>query len=269
MKKIALLTFIFSLTLLTTTYAQFLKNIKDQSVERSKDVVQNKTTEKAMVKTAEGMDKILNFNPKEAIKGEETYEEYDLLKPAYGFSLHYQMKLIANGKATITDYLFQPNAGYYGVSSGQETDKLTIFDEEYFFTFSGTGKNKAVKSSKPSEKKKDDDTFNFRNTMASSELPAKNLMGSECLGFQLKTSDRTVDYYVMTEVPAAIPAAIWTNLNVGLPRPVLQQLMTENRGLIVSVEMRNNANNARIFQLECTELNPIDYEFETEGYTIR
>lgn len=269
MKKIALLTVFFSLSLLTTAYAQFLKNIKDQSVERSKDVVQNKTTEKAMVKTAESMDKVLNLNPKEAIKGEETYEEYDLLKPAYGFSLHFQMKLITNGKATITDYLFQPNAGYYGISSEQETDKLTIFEEEYFFIFSGTGKNKAVKSSKPSEKKKDDDTFNFRNTMVTSELPAKNLMGSECHGFQLKTSDRTLNYYVMTDIPAAIPATIWANLNLGLPRPVLQQLMSENRGLIVSVEMKNNANNARIFQLECTELNPIDYEFETEGYTIK
>ena len=260
------------LSLITTikANAQFLKDLKGQAVGRSKEVVQFKTNEKVTEKTSEGLDKVLNVNVREAIKGEETYEQYEHLKPAYKFSFHYQLKTIENGRTTIADYLLQPGEPYFGVSPGEGTDKLTLFEAEHFFTFSGTGKNKSVKSSKPDiPGKKEDDTFNFRNSVSLSELPAKTLLGYECLGYQLRTSDQTVDYYIIPGSEAVFPPPLLQNLNINLPRLVLDKLMAENRGLIVYVEKRNNTNNARIALVECTELNHIGFEFETEGYNIK
>ena len=260
------------LSLITTikANAQFLKDLKGQAVGRSKEVVQFKTNEKVTEKTSEGLDKVLNVNVREAIKGEETYEQYEHLKPAYKFSFHYQLKTIENGRTTITDYLLQPGETYFGTSQEEETDKLTIFEADHLFTFSGSGKNKSVKSTKPDDnRKKEDDTFNFRNQLSTSELQTKNFLGHECPGYQLSTSNQTVEYYIIPGSEAAIPPSLLHNLNLNIPRLVLEKLMAEQRGLIVSVEMRNNTKNERVLLLECTELNHIGFEFVTEGYSIR
>lgn len=270
MKNRIVIIVIFCLAATHTVHAQFLKDLKEQAVGRSKEVVQYKTNEKVTEKTSEGMDEVMNVNIREAIKGDETYEEYEHLKGVYNFSYHYQMKTVANDRTTLTDYLFQPGEAYYGVSPGEETDKLTIFETEHFFTFSGSGKNKSVKSSKPTDaRKKEEERFNFRNQVSSSELPAKNFLGYECQGYQLRTSTQTVDYYLIPGSGVTIPASLLQNLNLNLPRLVLDKLIAENRELIVSMEIKNNTNNARIALIECTELNEIGFEFETEGYTIR
>lgn len=269
MKNTVLLIAAFLLATCWKANAQFLKGLKEQAVGRSKEVVQFKTNEKVTEKTSESIDKVMNINLKETFKGDDASEEYELLKPVYNFSFHYRMKTVANGRTTFSDYLLQPGESWYGVSPGEETDRLTIYEAEHFFTFTGSGKNKSVKSSPPDTgKKKEDDTFNFRSSATGGGLPPKTFLDIECPGYQVRASGRTVDYYILPGEGVNFPPALLHNLNMSIPKAILQQLVSESRGLIVSAEMSDENNNL-IFLMECAELNKIDFAFETEGYSIR
>ncbi len=267
MKKNLFITALLTLALAIQTNAQFVRNLKEMAVGRSKEVIHQKTNEKVTEKTADGMDKILNPDLPGLVSNNESYEEYENLESTYRFTFHYRMKTAAGGKPNFTDYLLNPGSNYYGISAGEETDKLTIFETDHFFTFSG--KNKSVKSSKPDiPGKKEDDTFNFRNSASVNELPVKIIMGAACPGYQIRTPEKTLEYYILPGAGVTIPPTMLQNLYSGIPKAILQQLTTETRGLIVSIELKNEKND-RIFLMECTELNPIEYDFDTEGYTIK
>lgn len=269
MKKTLVITALLTLALVIQTNGQFVRNLKEMAVGRSKEVIHHKTNEKVAETTAEGMDKILNPDLSGLLNTNESYEQYENLAPSYRFTYHYRMKTVTGGKTVSTDYLLHPGSSYYGISAGEETDRLTIFETDHLFTFSGSGKSKSVKSSKPETSgKKEDDTFNFKSSATISGLPPKTIMGAECHGYQLRTSQKSLDYYILPGTGVTIPPTMLQNLNTGIPKAILQQLSSEIRGLIVSAELKNEKNE-RIFLMECTELNPIEYEFETEGYTIK
>lgn len=60
MKRVLLIAVLIAGVGVSQANAQFLRELKDRAIERSKDVVIGKTAEKAADKTGEAMDKILN-----------------------------------------------------------------------------------------------------------------------------------------------------------------------------------------------------------------
>ncbi|SDD78632.1 hypothetical protein SAMN04488104_10616 [Algoriphagus faecimaris] len=247
--------------------AQFLKNLKKRVEERTKEVIEYKTADKAGQMTENALDKILNPNLEGLMKGGGKGMSVDAseLPDNYIFEYRYAMKMSTSSGEMQFDYFLNPNESYLGYKMDMGMDLFSIIDEERKVIVNYIDGNPIATSMDIAENmdiEEDEYLEDFQN-FTLTELPNKEFLGYDCIGREMENEQYKFTVYFATDMPANFDN-VFNNTQTNLP-PELQRFAEDYpNSLMMYMEMEDKENKGKkngSATMECVA-------FESYEYTI-
>lgn len=246
--------------------AQFLKDLKKKVEERTKEVVEFKTADKAGQVTENAMDKILNPNFKGMGAG-KIGKPVDTasLPDSYSFQYRYALKInTSEGDMTI-DYYLNESASYMGIKMDAGMDFFMVMDDENKVMVNFINDQAIATSLDIGEEldEGEDNNFNYDNYTIT-ELPNKEFLGYDCIGRKMESEDHTFIMYMAMDMPVTFNNEAFGSGPNTIPAE-LRSLQSEyQNGLMMYMEFIDNKNTKKKKNtsgiMECVAYEPVELQ---------
>ena len=239
--------------------AQFLKELKNQALERSKDVVIGKTAEKAADKTGDAMDKILNPDFSRFTNPVGSKVDMSKLPDFYSFDYRYALKMTTQEGEIDFDYFLSKTEPYMGAKMNMGMDMSMIFDEgrKIMFTYvNGMG----IATEMDFNDAMDEDDVNMYNDYTFKELPNREFLGYDCIGREMENDEYKFTIYIAPDMEAGF-GNMFKSEHANIP-PAMQKFALEyENGLMMYMEMMDKKNKKKkntSATMECVAFEPTE-----------
>ncbi|NLN30671.1 MAG: hypothetical protein GX158_05450 [Bacteroidales bacterium] len=244
--------------------AQFMREIRNRAIERSKDVIIDKVTDKAAEKTGHVMDKLLN--PDLSQLANPTGKKVDMsnLPDAYHFTYLYRLKMSTTEGDIDFDYYLNPNESYMGTKIDAGIDMTMVFDEgnNVLLTFI----NDMPIATELDTAEAFDDDMDIYNDYTFSELPDREFLGYNCVGRKMENDDYRFIIYIAPEMEAGF-GKLFKSERANMP-PAMQATAKEyENGLMMYMEMhdkKNKKSKNTSGTMECLAFEPAELIIHTK-----
>lgn len=245
--------------------AQFLKELKNQALERSKEVVIGKTAEKAANKTGDAMDKILNPDFSRFANPGGKKVDMSRLPDFYSFDYRYALKMTTAEGAIDFDYFLSKTEPYMGAKMNMGMDMSMIFDEgrKIMFTYvNGMG----IATEMDLNEAMDEEDVNMYNDYTFKELPNREFLGYDCIGREMENDEYKFTVYIAPDVEAGF-GNMFKSEHANIP-PAMQKFAGEyENGLMMYMEMMDKKNRKKkntSATMECVAFEPTEMVIHTK-----
>ena len=239
--------------------AQFLKELKDRAIDRSKDVVIGKTAEKAADKTGDAMDKILNPDFSRFMNPGGSKVDMSKLPDFYSFDYRYALKMTTQEGEIDFDYFLSKTEPYMGAKMNMGMDMSMIFDEgrKIMFTYvNGMG----IATEMDFNDAMDEDDVNMYNDYTFKELPNREFLGYDCIGREMENDEYKFTIYIAPDMEAGF-GNMFKSEHANIP-PAMQKFALEyENGLMMYMEMMDKKNKKKkntSATMECVAFEPTE-----------
>ena len=227
--------FIFS----STVEAQFLNRLKNKIVEKTEDVIINKTADKAAERTSAAMDKILN-QKLDGLFNIDTGKMVDVteLPDEYKFNYLYKIKMATGEGDMEMDYFFNKDESYFGARSQLAPDVIMVFDVDKNLFVIKSGESviaREIELDANSEMAEEED---FYNDYTFKELPNKEFLGISCPGYEMENDENRFIVYIAPDVGVGFGSANGSKI-VNMPKEMQAFSKRHEKGLMMYMEMEN------------------------------
>lgn len=267
MKQILLITVLIACVGIIDVNGQFLKELKNRTLERSKDVVIGKTAEKAADKTGEAMDKILNPDFGKLMNPAGKKVDMSKVPDAYNFNYRYALKMTTREGGIDIDYYLSKTEPYMGVKMNMGMEMSMVFDEgnKIMFTYVN-GMATATEMDLNSELNQED--MNMYNEYTFKELPNRQFLGYDCIGREMESDDYKFTIYIAPDMEAGF-GTMFKSSHANIP-PAMQKFSREyENGLMMYMEMVDKKNSKKKKKntsatMECVAFEPTEMVISTK-----
>lgn len=266
MKRILLGLLFVAGTGIFSAQAQFLKEMRDRAIERSKDVIIGKTAEKAAEKTGDAMDKLLN--PDFSGLMNRTGKKVDLasLPESYRFDYLYSLKMTTKEGEVLFDYYLNPSEPYMGAKINTGMEMSMVFDEgnKVLFTYVN-GMSMATEMDLTYEP--DEEEMQVDHNYTFKELPNRQFLGYDCIGREMENEEYKFTIYIAPDMEAGF-GKMFKSEHANIP-PAMQKFSREHEnGLMMYMEMEDKTNKKRkntSATMECVAFKPTELVIKTRN----
>lgn len=266
MKRIVLGILFMAVTGIFSAEAQFLKEIRDRAIERSKDVIIGKTAEKAAEKTGNAMDKLLN--PDFSGFMNRTGKKVDMasLPESYRFDYLYSLKMTTKEGEILFDYYLNPSEPYMGAKINMGMEMSMVFDEgnKVLFTYVNgmpIATEMDLTDELDEEEMQTDHNYTFK------ELPNRQFLGYDCIGREMENEEYKFIIYIAPDMEAGF-GNMFKSDHANIP-PAMQKFSSEyENGLMMYMEMEDKKNKKRkntSATMECVAFEPTELVINTRN----
>ncbi|MEA1787207.1 DUF4412 domain-containing protein [Arenibacter sp. GZD96] len=269
-KMIIVSALFFSMVFMETSEAQFLKKLKNRVEQTVEETVINKTANKAAEKASRSMDKVFDANLGSGKQGKRVVPEN--IPGSFDFEYQYRLTMTTDKGAMDLDYFLTPGASYLGskINAGMEMFMVMDGDENITYMFMDSGGNKMATATQVdlSDIEEDDefDTSGFTIT----DLPNKTYLGYDCIGKQMENADYVFTLYFTNDALISFNDVFKTDSD-RVPPALRSQLKDYEGALMMYMDMKDKKNKGKkntSGTMECTLLEPVNFSFNTSGYTF-
>jgi hypothetical protein len=244
--------------------AQFLKELKNQALERSKDVVIGKTAEKAADKTGDAMDKILNPDFSRFANPGGSKVDMSKLPDFYSFDYRYALKMTTQEGAIDFDYFLSKTEPYMGAKMNMGMEMSMVFDEgrKIMFTYvNGMG----IATEMDLSEVVDEEDVNMYNNYTFKELPNREFLGYDCIGREMENDEYKFTIYIAPDMDAGF-GTMFKGEHANIP-PAMQKFAQEyENGLMMYMEMVDKKSKKKkntSATMECVAFEPTEMVINT------
>ena len=235
------------------------------------DAAENTVTDKSADKTSDevgkGMDGIFSQTKKSG---------KDLASPknTYSFSYNYQMKISSKNTALKMDYYIDPGSDYIAMAmnkNGMNMFMVFDYDKEANYNFISRNGNKMMTTTSLNTNYSNDWVNNDYNKSdyTVTSLPNKTFLGYSCKGKQLENDRYKMIIYYTDKVDINMQDLFHARPKGGQNEAaaVLQkQLPDMEKSLMMYLKTTDKKDGDGSAVMECTKLEKVDRDFDTDGY---
>lgn len=264
MKRVLLIAVLIAGVGVSQANAQFLRELKDRAIERSKDVVIGKTAEKAADKTGEAMDKILNPDFGKFMNPGGKKVDMSTLPDSYNFDYRYALKMTTQEGEIDFDYFLSKTEPYMGVKMNMGMEMSMVFDEanKVLFTYVN---GMAMATEMDLNNAVDEEDINMYDNYTFKELPNREFLGYDCVGREMENDEYKFITYIAPDMEAGF-GNMFKSEHANIP-PEMQKFSQEyENGLMMYMEMVDKKNNKKkntSATMECVAFEPTDLVIST------
>ena len=244
----------------TNADAQFLDRLKKKVIERTTDVVIDKTADKAAEQTNKLMENILNPNLDGLFNFGTTPVDLNDLPASYNFNYSYNTKMVNEGGEFEMEYLFSENSPYFGVKTDMAPDMLMIYDNSNNTIIIKSGDAIIARELPKIEENEDysGEDIDLNVDYEFSELPDRNFLGYNCKGYQMENDEHVMKVYIAPDAGVS-----FNNFDAGkgmpnnMPSEMVEFSKRYENGLMLYMEMEDKSENqnTHLITMECTSFN--------------
>jgi hypothetical protein len=264
MKRIVLIAVLIAGIGVNQSNAQFLKDLKDRAIERSKDVVIGKTADKAAEKTSNTMDKLLNPDFSRLSNPVGKKVDMSKLPASYNFDYRYALKMTTQEGEIDFDYYLSKTEPYMGAKMNMGMEMSMVFDEgnKVMLTFVN---GMPMATEMDLSDALDDEDKNLNNNYTFKELPNREFLGYDCIGREMENDEYKFIIYIAPDMEAGF-GSMFKSDHANIP-PAMQKFAGEyENGLMMYMEMVDKKNKKRkntSGTMECVAFEPSDLVIKT------
>ncbi len=268
--KMAIAGLMLSMVFVPTINAQFLSKLKKKVEQQVEQTVINKTANKAAEQASKGLDKVFDPQLGGGKRGKKITPQN--LPSNFDFTYKYQLTLSTSKGNMKMDYLLKPGASYLGMKMDLGSEMFMVMDggENISYMFMESGGNKICTATSIDVADDLEEDIHNLESYTVTKLPNKTYIGFDCQGMQMENDDYTFIMYYTNEAeisfndvfkadPDRIPSALKSHFN-------------ENQNaLMMFMDMKDKKNKGKkntSGTMECTLLEPSNFDFNTSGYQI-
>lgn len=268
--KMVIAGLMLSMVCAPTVNAQFLSKLKKKVEQQVEQTVINKTANKAAEQASKGLDKVFDPQIGGGKRGKKITPQN--VPANFDFTYKYQLTLSTDKGNMKMNYLLKPGASYLGMRMDIGSEMFMVMDggENINYMFINSGGNKICTATAIDVSEEFDDDMNNLENYTITQLPNKTYMGFDCQGMQMENEEYTFIMYYTNEAeisfndvfkgdPDRIPSALKSHFN-------------ENQNaLMMYMDMKDKKNKGKkntSGTMECTLLEPSNFDFNTSGYQI-
>ena len=266
MKRILIIVILLAVVGIDTSDAQFLKDLKDRAIERSKEVVIGKTADKVADKTSQAMDKILNPDFSKLTNPGGKKVDMSQLPDSYKFDYRYALKMTTTEGVIDLDYFLSKTEPYMGAKMNMGMEMSMVFDEgnKVMFTYVN---GMAIATELDLDSEVDDAEINRYEDYTFRTLPNREFLGYDCIGREMENEEYKFTIYIAPDMEAGFGSMFKTE-HANLP-PAMQKFAGEyENGLMMFMEMEDKKNKKKkntSATMECVAFEPSDLVISTRN----
>jgi hypothetical protein len=264
MKRILFITVLIAGFGVNHSKAQFLKELKDRTIERSKDVIIGKTADKAADKTGDAMDKILNPDFSRFANPGGSKVDMSTLPESYNFQYRYAMKMTTQEGEIDLDYYLSKTEPYMGAKMNMGMEMSMVFDEgnKVMFTYVN---GIAMATEMDLNDAVDEEDMNLHNNYTFKELPNRQFLGYDCIGREIENDEYKFTIYIAPDMEAGF-GSMFKSEHAKIP-PAMQKFAQDyENGLMMYMEMVDKKNKKKkntSATMECVAFEPTNLVINT------
>ena len=241
MKRILLIVSIIAGFGVMQAEAQFLNELKERALNRSKEVVIAKTADKAAEKTGDAMDKLLNPDFGGLMNGNGKKIDAADLPEEYLFSHLYSLKVSTTQGEIKMDYYLNKTEPYMGMAMDMGIKMFMVFDQ---------GNNVLVNylngvpyaTEMPVDEAKED--LDVSNDYTFTKLPNREFLGYDCVGNQMENDDYKFTVYTAPDMDVSF-GNVFSNQQTNLPPAMMAAAKEYENSLMMYMEMVDKKNSKK------------------------
>ncbi len=255
---------LFSLLLMPTAEAQFLKKLKNRVEQKVENAVIEKTANKAADKATKSMDKMFDVNP----FGGGGQEKADALLVAdtYDFTWKYSLKMSTKEGDIVFDYYLKPDASYFGFTSEVMNNMFTVMDSGHKVTamfMTSEGNNVGMVHQMPDldlEEGKDEyGQFSYQT------MPEKTINGYLCKGLKATSDNYEMLMYFTADAEVSFDD-IFKNKQTKIPSQLKDYFNPDDKVLMMSMDYTDLKNKKQSGSMECVGLEKVNKTIRKSDY---
>ncbi len=235
MKRIVLILGIIAGIGILQAEAQFLKELKERALDRTKDVIIAKTADKAADKAGDAMDKLLNPDFGSLMnKSGKKIDAADL--PAqYRFSHKYSLKMSTTQGDIKMDYYLNKTEPYMGMEMDMGMKMFMVFDQGNKMMVNYI--NDVPYATEMAVDVAEED-FDAQNDYTFTKLPNRKFLGYDCVGHQMENNDYKFIVYIAPDMDAGF-GNVFSNQQTKLPPAMMAAAKEYENGLMMFMDMED------------------------------
>lgn len=268
MKQILLIIFLIAGVGITTVNGQFLKDLKNRTLDRSKDVVIGKTADKAADKTGQAMDKILNPDFGKLMGPGGKKVDMSKVPDAYHFNYRYALKMTTREGTIDIDYYLSKTEPYMGVKMNMGMEMSMVFDEgnKIMFTYVN-GMATATEMDLSDDANQED--MSMYNDYTFKELPNRRFLDYDCIGREMENADYKFTIYIAPDMEAGF-GNMFKSEHANIPQAMKKFSREYENGLMMYMEMLDKKNSNKKKKntsatVECIAFEPVEMVINTKN----
>lgn len=266
MKQLLMMVFLISGVGIISGNAQFLKDLKNRALERSKQVVIGKTADKIADRTGQAMDKLLNPDFSKMMNPGGKIVDMSKLPDSYKFNYRYALKMTTAEGGIDIDYYLNKTEPYMGVKMNMGMEMSMVFDEgnKVMFTYVN-GMATATEMDLNSEVEEED--MNMYTNYTFKELPNREFLSYDCIGREMENDDYKFTIYIAPDMEAGF-GTMFKSDHANIP-PAMQKFSRDyENGLMMYMEMvdkknKNKKKKNASATMECIAFEPSEMVIST------
>ena len=264
MKRILVIAVLLASFGVSHSNAQFLKILKDRTLNKAKNIVIEKASDKAADKTGEAMDKILNQDFSKFMTPGGNKVDMSKLPASYKFDYRYALKMTTQAGDIDFDYFLSKTEPYMGVKMNMGMDMSIVFDEGNKTIFTYVNGMPIATEMDLSNAVSEDDK-NMYNNYTFKELPNRKFLGYDCVGREMENDEYKFTVYIAPNMEAGF-GNMFKSEHANIP-PAMQKFSQEYKnGLMmhmVMVDKKNNKKKNTSATMECVAFEPSNLVINT------
>lgn len=246
--------------------AQFLRELRDKAIEKSKDVIVSKAADKAAERTSSAMDKLLNPDFSKLSNPAGKKVDTSRLPDAYQFSYLYRLKMNTSEGDVLFDYYLNPDQPYMGAKLNMGMEMTMVFDEgnQVIITMLN---GMPIATEMEMDETLDDDELNYLKDYTITKLPNREFLGYDCIGRQMENDDHKFIVYIAPDVEAGF-GKVFKSERANMPPAMQAAIMEYENGLMMFMEMEDKKNKKKknaSATMECVAFEPTDMVIRTRN----
>lgn len=270
--KTPILLLLVTLLGIQTSQAQFLKKLGKRAQQAAENTVIRKTSNKVAEKTSKTMDKVFDVK----MTPGNTNADLSLLPDSYSFTWIYTLTTTHKKGDISIDYYLKENEDFFGFKPEINDQKalgnmIMIMDQKIDMNIilieqNGTKTGTAMDIGNFSESLEDpeNDVSDYQFT----ELSSKEILGYNCLGYQMENDEYHIKMYVMPDAPVTLPnnmAGNQKNLPKGFDPKLLKK--AEN-SIMMQMDFTDKKKKKNNITIRCTSLEKKTMNFNISEYSF-
>lgn len=255
-----IVTFVVLFCITFSAEAQFLNRLKDKVIERTTNVVIDKTADKAADEASKAMEGILNPNLDSLFNFGTSSMDVSNLPASYNFSYSYKVRMKSQGEEIDMEYLLSQNEPYFGAKAEMAPDMLMIFDTDNNAIVIKSG-DAVFARALPEDTDIDSEEIDIYSKYSFSELPDKTFLGYNCKGYLMEDDENSFKVYIAPGVGVSFASFdSEKGLPANMPKEMAEFAKRYENGLMMFMEMEDKQSNRsdRITTMECISFNESD-----------
>ena len=221
--------------------AQFLNELKERALNRSKEVVIAKTADKAAEKTGDAMDKLLNPDFGSLMNGKGKKIDAADLPAEYHFTHQYSLKISTTQGEIMMDYYLNETEPYMAMEMDMGMKIFMVFDEGNRVTVNYINGVPYANAMVEDEAEEYTDVY---NDYTFTKLPNREFLGYDCVGHQMENDDHKFIIYLAPDMDAGF-GNVFSKQQTNLPPAMMAAAKEYENSLMMYMEMVDKKNSKK------------------------